>query len=371
MKKRRSSCGLPDQDYRYLFENASDAIWVQDLAGQIVYANRATEKMTGYEVESLIGQDFLEFLSDEESYGVACEVQRTLLEGEECQQPYEQRIVRVDGSLSIWRVATSLLCVDGEIKGFQHIARDVTTERKAQDNMRFYVQEVIRAQEDERRRVARELHDEVSPSLLLLIQRIDAIVSNSRLKLSVTMKERMEDLRVQTVEALESTRRIAQDLRPRILDDLGLIPALEWMADNLIKKHGIEAKVTINGNERQLPAEVQLLLFRIVQEATNNVRKHSEASQVEINVSYGEDKTVVYIADNGKGFALPQRVSDMAALGKLGLAGMQERAQLIGGEVSLKSDPGHGTVVTIEVPNQGMLCELTAKEKELEARLKV
>ncbi|TFG46989.1 MAG: PAS domain-containing sensor histidine kinase [Dehalococcoidia bacterium] len=370
MRKKKSSRDLPNQDYRYLFENASDAIWVQDLEGCILYANRATERLTGYEVEALIDKDLLKFVSDDDSYDVACEVQRRLLDGEDCHHPYEQSIVCRDGSLAVWRMATSLLVVDGEVKGFQHIARDVTTERQVQDNMRFYVQEVIRAQEDERRRIARELHDEVSPSLLLLIQRIDAIASNNRLKLSDVMKEKMEDLRVQTVEALESTRRIAQDLRPRILDDLGLIPALEWMTDNLIKKHGIESKVVTQGGEQQLPSEVQLLLFRIAQEALNNVRKHSDASQVEITVSYGGDKTVVSIADNGKGFALLQRVNDLAAIGKLGLAGMQERAQLIGGQVNVKSDPGHGTVVTIEVPNKTIIGGLTAKERELAARLR-
>ncbi|KTB48257.1 PAS domain S-box [Dehalogenimonas alkenigignens] len=368
MKKRKSS--LPDQDYRYLFENASDAIWVQDLDGRILYANRAAERLTGYDQDELLDQDVGKFLPDAHSHDIAREVRRRLLAGEDFHQPYEQRIVRRDGSLAIWRMASSLVITEGEVTGFQHIARDVTAERQLQDNMRFYVQEVLRAQEDERKRVARELHDEVSPSLLLLIQRIDAISSNSRLKLSEVMKQKMEDLRVQTVEALESTRRIAQDLRPRILDDLGLIAALEWMADNLIKKHGIEAKVIIVGREQALSSEVQLLLFRIAQEALNNVRKHSDASQVEITVTFGEEKTVVSIADNGKGFSVPLRISDLAAGGKLGLAGMQERAQLIGGHVDLKSDPGHGAVVTVEVPNQGNRCEMPTPSQELERRLR-
>jgi len=368
MKKRKYS--LPDQDYRYLFENASDAIWVQDLNGHILYANRAAERLTGYEHEDLLNQDVIKFLPDAHSHDIAREVRRRLLSGEDFHQPYEQRILRRDGSVGVWRMATSTVITEGEVRGFQHIARDITAEKQLQDNMRYYVQEVIRAQEDERKRVARELHDEVSPALLLLIQRIDAISSNTRLKLSDVMKQKMEDLRVQTVEALESTRRIAQDLRPRILDDLGLIPALEWMGDNLIKKHGIEARVAVAGREQLLSGEVQLLLFRIVQEALNNVRKHSDASQVDITVNFGQEKTTVSVADNGKGFTLPDRVSDLAAGGKLGLAGMRERAQLIGGNVTMKSEPGHGTVVTVEVPNQGNLCELPTPAQALENRLR-
>jgi signal transduction histidine kinase len=111
------------------------------------------------------------------------------------------------------------------------------------------------------------------------------------------------------------------------------------------------------------------LLFRIVQEALNNIRKHSEASNVEIGVNFGDARTVVTITDNGRGFSIPERVSDLAATGKLGLAGMWERAQLIGGYVRINSEAGQGTVVTVEVPNEGNLCELSAREDEIKARL--
>jgi len=263
-------------------------------------------------------------------------------------------------------MATSLVASDGKVKGFQHIARDVTEERQLQENMRFYVQEVIRAQEDERKRIARELHDDVSPSLLLLIQRLDSMTSSTRLKLSDSLKQKLEGLRCQTVEALESLRCIAQDLRPRILDDLGLIAALEWMTDDLIKNHGIEAQVEVLGAQRSLPSEVQLLLFRIAQEALNNVRRHAEASMALVIVEFADDKTILTITDNGNGFQLPERIGDLTSIGKLGLAGMQERAQLINGKLRLKSEPGKGTTITVEVPTQDSLSCPFPKQKGLE-----
>ncbi len=273
-----------------------------------------------------------------------------MLSGEEPKQPYEQRFILRDGAIKIVKMATSPVIINGEVKGFQHVARDVTEERRLQDNMRFYVRQVTRAQEDERKRIARELHDEVSLPLLLLIQRLDSLVSGTRTKLPQSLGESQEDLRRQAIEALEGLRRCAQNLRPRILDDLGLLPALEWMAEDLVRNYGVDTRVEVEGTERSLPEEVQLWLFRIAQEALSNIRRHTEASRARIVMEFGDDKTVLIVRDNGKGFELPERIGDLASGGKLGLAGMQERAQLIGGSLTLQSELGKGTTIAVKVP---------------------
>ena len=340
---------LTEQNYQYLFENASDAIWVHDLEGNFIIANKASEKVTGYPVEELAGMNVGRFLTGG-FLDAAREVKRKLLEGEDIEQPYEQQIIRKDGTTGILKMATSLVVINGEIRGFQHIARDVTEERQLQDNMRFYVRQVTRAQEDERKRIARQLHDDVSPPLLLLIQRLDSLASGIRPKLPQSLRQSREDLHRQAIEALEGLRRCAQNLRPRILDDLGLLPALEWIAEDLVRNHGIDTQVEVEGTERSLPEEVQLLLFRIAQEALSNIRRHAEASRAWIAMEFGDDKTVLIVRDNGKGFELPERIGDLAGSGKLGLAGMQERAQLIGGTLRLQSELGKGTTITVEVP---------------------
>ncbi len=178
---------------------------------------------------------------------------------------------------------------DGEIIGAIETLQDITEEKQLQENMHFYVQLITKAQEEERKRLARELHDDVSSSLLLLTQRLDAIISSNRPRQSQALKEKLETLRSQAVEALEYVRRYAQDLRPRILDDLGLLPALEWMAEDMEKNYGIKAHVEVTGNERSLPAEVQLLLFRIAQEALSNIRRHAEASTAMVKLEFGDD----------------------------------------------------------------------------------
>ena len=343
-------CELPEQDCQYLFENASDAIWVHDMRGNIKYANKAFKKLSGYTGEELASMNIKRLLHGQESQEIAKEVRRRLLNGEEIKQPYEQQFIRRDGTTGTCMMATSLVTSNGKARDFQNIGRDITEERQLQENMRFYVQEIIKAQEDERKRIARELHDEVSPSLLLLNQQIDAMTSCSRPRLSGSLKGKLEGLRRQTIEALESVRRIAQDLRPRILDDLGLQAALEWMAV-----------------ERSLPSEVQLLLFRIAQAALHNGRRHAEASTALVTVEFTDDKTILTVKDDGQGFELPERYGDLAGIGKLGLAGMYERAQLMRGKLRIESELGKGTKVTVEVPVRDNLGPPVPKQKELES----
>ena len=341
--------GLTEQSYRYLFENASDAMWVHDMEGNIIDANKADESISGYNRDELIGRNAAQFLT-EESLALAREVRRKLLSGEELEQPYEQRLIRKDGTVKIVNIATSPFIICGEVRGFLHVARDITEERRLQENMRFYVQQITQAQEDERRRIARELHDDVAPSLLIVIQHLNAIISGTRPKLSKMISEKLEDLRVKATEALENLHRYAQDLRPRILDDLGLIPALEWMTEELTKQHKIDARAEIVGIEPALSPEVQLLLFRIAQEALNNVRRHAEASVVVVKLEFAGGKVRMTISDNGKGVQLPNRAEELASTGKLGIIGMHERARLAGGTLSIQSELGKGTQVIAEIP---------------------
>ena len=343
--------GLTEQNYRYLFDNATDAMWVHDIEGNILNANKVCEKLTGYTRGELGGMNVARFLTGG-FLDAAREVKRKLLEGEEIEQPYEQQLVRKDGATRAMKMTTGLVIIDGEVVGFQHIARDVTKEKQLQESLHFYVQQITRAQEDERKRIARELHDEASPPLILLIQHLDTLDSSAKPRLPNLFKEDLKGLRSQAVEALEGLRRCAQNLRPRILDDLGLIAALEWMAEDLAKNYGVDARVEAKGAERDLPAEVQLLLFRIAQEALTNIRRHARASRVWVTIEFGDDKTVLTVEDNGKGFALPEEMEDLAGIGKLGLAGMQERTRLLGGSLKVQSELGRGTQVVVEAPLQ-------------------
>jgi two-component system sensor histidine kinase DegS len=225
-----------------------------------------------------------------------------------------------------------------------------TMEKQLRENLTFYLQQVTRAQEEERKRIARELHDDTAQELVALSRRLDSFTSSAS-HLSTQDISYLEELRQQTDRILDGVRRFSQDLRPSVLDDLGLLPALEWLTSDLTQHFGIDMAVGVLGSLRRFPPETELTLFRIVQEALRNVWKHSEATRAWVAVEFSDDKTILTITDNGKGFELPERIEDLASAGRLGITGMQERAQLIGGRLTVQSELGKGTTITIEVPS--------------------
>jgi len=258
-------------------------------------------------------------------------------------------LVRKDGSEASVQLSTSPILGNGQVVAFQHIARDVTEERRLKESMRYYLQQTTRAQEEERRRIARELHDDTIQSLVVLLRQLEEVASH-RKGLSKETRLHLENLREQTSNIMDGVRRLSQDLRPPTLDRLGLLKALQGLADDVAGRSGIAVEVKAQGSERRLDSEAELLLFRIAQEALANVRRHSQATQAEVAVEFREGETRVAVSDNGRGFELSGPVSDLAREGKLGLAGMQERARLLGGELSVHSEPAKGTTVAVTVP---------------------
>ncbi len=338
--------------YRELFQNASDAILIHDVDGGITDVNEACERLLGYSKDELLGRKASEFLK-EGALDLARDVRGRLVSGETSEQRYEQFLIRRDGSEAVVEVATTLITADGRPVGYQNIARDVTEQRKMRDNLRYYLRQVLQAQEEERKRISRELHDDTSQSLLLLIHRLDALISSPGTRLSKQAREEAAQLRALAVEILEGVRRYAQELRPAILDDLGLVAAMEWVAESLDRDRGIDVRVEVRGSDHDLSPEARLVLFRIAQEALSNVKRHSEATRASVRLDCETERVAMTVSDNGKGFDLPPWLGDWARIGKLGLTGMRERATLLGGTLRVESKPGEGTTVTIELPLSG------------------
>jgi len=338
-----------EERYRELFESANDGIWVHDLEGNIIAANKASEKLTGYTLDELgqTGKLNVSVFLNGEGLSLAKEIRRKLLANEPLIQPYEQRITRGDGTEAILMMTTNLVSEAGKPVAFQHIARDVTEEKRMRENLHFYLLQITRAQEEERKRIARELHDDTMQYLVVLARELDELAYSSK-AMSDEEKAKLENLRQQTTGILEGVRRLSHDLRPATLDRLGLLPALEWLASQVPAGMNIEVKAY--GTEKRLPAEVELVLFRIAQEALSNVRRHSQATEAEVKVEFEDKKTRITVRDNGKGFTLPGTTGDLVKGGRLGLAGMQERIQLLNGILKVESQPGKGTTVTVEAP---------------------
>jgi PAS domain S-box-containing protein len=337
--------------FQEIFEKAHDAIWIQDFQGRIINANQAAARLTGYELKDLIGKHVSELLTPE-GLELARQVRQKLLHGEPIKQPYGQRLLRKDGTQALLMLSTSLLENEGTPLAFQHIARDITEETKLQEALELYAAQISQAHEEERKRIARELHDDTIQTMIAVSRRLDDFASRD----SVTLKEvvnSLGQLREDIDKALIRTRRFIQDLRPPTLEYLGLVAALRELATQVQEQSGIKVNLKVKGSERRFTSEEELLIYRITQEAIRNIWRHSEATKAELTIEFNEEKTVVVVSDNGKGCEVGES-SEFLKAGKLGLMGMKERAHLLGGTLEVRSKPGKGTTVILRVPSRSL-----------------
>ncbi len=336
-----------EERYRELFENAHDAILVHKLDGDIISVNTAAARLTGYSVNELLTMNINALLTPEYRKA-SSQILARMRDGEQVDQLYEQKIVTKQGTEAVLMVAANVVKDGDKPVGFQYIARDVTQEKRMEENLRYYLKQVTRAQEEERIRIARELHDDTIQALVVLSRQIDDIATGTTGMVPKTLAQ-LEHLREDTNNIMAGVRRLSQDLRPPTLDRLGLIPALEWLAEEVRKHSGLIITLDVKGNERRLHPEAELLLFRIVQESLRNIWRHAQATEAKIDVETNSEIKIV-IKDNGKGFSVPETIGDLAKAGRLGLVGMHERVQLIGGTLKMESKKNVGTTITIEVP---------------------
>lgn len=250
-----------------------------------------------------------------------------------------------------WLHFTASLLKDsrGEVSGAVETLSDITERKNAEDNLKFYLKEITRAQEEERKRIARELHDDTAQNLIALLHQLENILNDKNdlpLKEAQTLWGFYERIR----DILQEVRQFSRDLRPSVLDDLGLLPALEYITEDIKSNYWIDINLVVIGTERRLSPEAELLLFRIVQESLRNIAKHAKASKAEVRVEFSMDKVQISIVDDGIGFEVPENLGDLPQSGKLGLTGLKERVQLLGGNLKIKSELRKGTSIFIEAP---------------------
>ncbi len=208
---------------------------------------------------------------------------------------------------------------------------------------------LIDAQEEERKRVARDLHDQLGATLSGLTMSIEA-AEQSLAKSDDPMKDRLQRTKVLATQALDETHKMILDLRPVALDELGLVPAIRADAETRLQPRGIEVQVNVNGERRRLSPGLELTLFRIAQEAINNIARYANARRVDIAFGFEDSLVTVTIADDGQGFDLQAISSSEDKTRGLGLLGMAERAHLAGGSFHIESQVGQGTRLTITMP---------------------
>lgn len=236
-----------------------------------------------------------------------------------------------------------------EIQKLQaELARMAAKVQQAQASLRGYLGAMTAGQEEERRRLARELHDDTVQSLIALDQRAQ-LAQHAAAQATPATRARLEEVRAMTSTLIADIRRVIRAMRPIFLEDLGLLPAIEMLARDVESASGIPVTYSVAGPVRRLAAAQEIGLYRIAQEALGNAARHARARVVQVRVTFADQALHLQVADDGQGFLPPERFSSLSQDGHFGLMGMQERAELIGAQLRIQASPGQGTTIDIRL----------------------
>ena len=348
-ERKRAEAALRESEERYreLFENARDAIYVHDLEGNYMRVNRAAEQLSGYSRDEIVGHNFAEFVAPEHVRHVRKSFCAKL--AEHGATTYEVDVIAKDGCRVPVEVSSRAIYENGLLVGVQGMARDITERKVAQDALQMFSRQLIEAQEDERRRIARELHDQIGQVLTAIKMNLHTVQQDCG---STEAGSHIKDNIEAVDEALRLVRDLSIDLRPPLLDDLGLVTALRWYVDRYAKRTGLNVDVVVelaDENER-FSRELETACFRIAQEALTNIVRHAQASQIFVYVTKDENGLSLSVKDDGVGFDVESLRKRAPRLATLGLISMQERAHGAGGTIDIDSAPHQGTEVRFSLP---------------------
>jgi PAS domain S-box-containing protein len=341
---------VAEAKYRGIFENATEGIFQKTPDGRYLSLNPAQARMLGYDSPA----ELLEKVTNVERQTYVQPQKRhefkALIEKEGSVRGFEVERYRKDGQ-KIWMSISGHVVRDmnGTVLYYECTSQDITQRKLAEEELRQMSRHIIEAQEAERQRVARELHDGVNQILASAKMRLHK-VDERHAELSPATREILGRCEKLIVQALEENRRIAHNLRPTDLDHLGLAETCRNLCREIESRTNFQIKCQISRTIERLPANVELNLFRVVQEAMNNIEKHARAKTVELNLTKRGPAVVLTIRDDGQGFDLSKINAIKKNRRGRGLANMRERAASVNGTCELVSTPKSGTTITVSVP---------------------
>lgn len=344
-KKVEEALRYNEEKYRTLIEQALDAIALYDASGKILDVNTGAAHLLGYSKDELKEMSLQEILTSEE-------FQESPIRYDELQSGKStvkfRRMRRKNGTVVETEVRSQQL-PDGR---FLSVVRDLTERIQAEKELaasyeaiRKLTSHIQDIREEERTNIAREIHDELGQQLTVLKMDVSWLKKKIQNADGPT-KEKLDDLITMLDQTVQSVRRISSELRPSLLDDLGLVAAMEWQLSEFEKRSGISARMFHSGEDIDMPDAIKTALFRIFQESLTNVARHSEAETVTVTLDKKGNELFLSITDNGRGFD-KHKIEDKRTLGILG---MKERIKMIGGVYEIKGDTGKGAEVIVKVP---------------------
>ncbi len=352
-KRAQRALSYSEARFRSMYEQA--AVGIEQVApdGRLLMVNPALCQMLGYSESELLNKTVAD-ITDERDKNSEAKLVASLISGERDFYNLEKRYIRRDGA-HFWVIITSS-AVRRNDKAFLYrisIVRDISDRKKAQDEVEALTGRLITAQEEERTRIAREIHDDFSQRLALLSMQQEKLRQELRDD-QVVEREQLSAMTEQVTLLASGLRSLSHELHSSTLEHIGLSAALEDLCDEVSQAHGITIRFVDYGIPENLRSDVALCLFRVVQQGLANVVKHSGAASAAVDISAKSNDLVLHVTDAGRGF-------DTASAGEgLGLISMRERVHLIGGRLNISSKVGLGTELTAVVPVERAI----DKEKE-------
>jgi PAS domain S-box-containing protein len=342
-----------DQKYSTLVEDALIGVYIiKD--GIIEFANDKFAEIYGYEKNELIGMDSLDLVHPDDR-PLTAEMRAKRLKGEKVPSEYEIRGLKKNGE-TIWVMRSFSLINYQDHPAVAGIVSNMTKRRQAEDalresgkELRILSNQLLSAEEKERKRIARELHDGIGQALSAIKFGVENSLGQLRKVSDPSEMKSLEAIIPLTQKTIEEVRRIVKDLRPSILDDLGILATINWLCREFQEVYtGIRIKAEIDVQENSIPSSLKTIIYRILQEALNNVAKHSRADGVQLSLLQRDSRIILSLQDNGVGFDVSKTISMQPSQRGFGLASMRERAGLSGADFDIISGAGKGTAIRVE-----------------------
>ena len=332
--------------YRVLIESMNEGALTLTADKMILYANQCFARMVKCPLEQVIGGSFRRFLSAADRAKLRPLMKLALKSGSKIQVQLKVG----DGSQMPAQISIRPLAKNG----FQHaptgmVVTDLTEARLNEERLRVLTHRVVQVQEDERRRVALELHDNITQLLCAVLVRSQTLADELSPRDGPSKREAIK-LRKMLGQTAEEVERISRNLRPSVLDELGLVAVLRDTGTEFADRTGVSVKLACVQLTVRLAADAELTLYRILQEALKNVEKHARARHVAVRLTQHGVFVQLAINDDGIGFDTDHHQAGQNGKGDLGLLGMRERAAYLGGVLNVKSTPGRGTTIQAQIP---------------------
>ncbi|MEW5797514.1 MAG: PAS domain S-box protein [Bacteroidota bacterium] len=361
-ERKRAAEALLESEKRFrsLIENTSDGLELLDATGKIIYATPATARMLGYSADEYFGKNIFDLVHDDDREFMLNKLVR-LLESPGKNDTAETRIRHKNGNwLWVEGIGTNLLH-EPSVRAIVVNYRDITERKRAEETIRLQADRtqlladisqtlshrLLEVQENERRTIARELHDEIGQILTAIKIDLQVIGQSG---LPENLHSRIEENIATLDRCLQQVRNLSLDLRPSVLDDLGLVAALHWQLQRQAERAGFKTQIIADDLPERFHTDLETTCFRIAQESLTNISRHAHAQNVEITFTVVDGQIHMTIRDDGEGFDVTAAMEEASRGTTVGILSMRERVNLTGGNLEITSVKGKGTVVQVSLP---------------------